>query len=47
VIPIVLIILVGVGALTLLRYDVQRLNWNWFDWFVLDAILFGHRGEHL
>jgi hypothetical protein len=45
---VVMIILLGVGALTLHRYDVQRvLIWITFGWFVLGALLLGYRGEHL
>ncbi len=44
----VMIILLGVGALTLHRYDVQRVMiWIVFGWFVLGALLLGYRGEHL
>ena len=39
-------ILLGVGALTLHRYDVQRLLiWIVFGWF--GGLLRGYRGEHL
>jgi hypothetical protein len=45
---VVMIILLGVGALTLHRYDVQRvLIWIAFGWFVPGALLLGYRGEHL
>ena len=45
---VVMIILLGVGALTLHRYDVQRVRiWIAFGWFVLGALLLGYRGEHL
>ena len=45
---VVVIILLGVGALTLHRYDVQRvLIWIAFGWFGLSALLRGYRGEHL
>jgi hypothetical protein len=45
---LVMIILLGVGALTLHRYDVQRvLIWITFGWFALDALLPGCRSEHL
>ena len=45
---VVMIILFGVGALSLHRYDVQRvLIWITFGWFVLGALLPGHRGDHL
>jgi hypothetical protein len=45
---VVMIILLGVGALTLHRYDVQRvLIGIAFGWFVLGALLLGYRGEHL
>ena len=45
---VVMIILLGVGALTLHRYDVQRaVIWIAFGWFVLGALLLGYRGDHL
>ena len=45
---VVTIILLGVGTLTLHRYDVQRaLIWIAFGWFVLGALLLGYRGDHL
>lgn len=45
---VVMIILLGIGALTLHRYDVQRvLIWIEFGWFVLGALLLAYRGEHL
>src|SRR5260370_29446799 len=45
---VVMIILLGIGALTLHRYDVQRvLIWIAFGWFVLGALLLAYRGEHL
>ncbi len=45
---VIMIILLGIGALTLLRYDVWRvLIWIAFGWFVLGALLLGYRGEHL
>jgi hypothetical protein len=45
---VVMMILLGVGALTLHRYDVHRvLIWIAFGWFVLGALLLGYRGEHL
>jgi hypothetical protein len=45
---VVMIILLGVGALTLRRYDVRRvLVWIAFGWFVLGALLLGYVGEHL
>jgi hypothetical protein len=45
---VVMIILLGIGALTLDRYDVWRvLIWIAFGWFVLGALLLGYRGEHL
>jgi hypothetical protein len=45
---VVMIILLGVGALTLHRYDAQRvLIWIVFGWFVLGALVLGYRGEHL
>jgi hypothetical protein len=43
---IVMIILLGVGALILHRYDV-KLIWIAFGWFVLGALLLGYGGEHL
>lgn len=43
---VVMTALVGVGALTLHGYDVQRLLiWSAFGWFLLCAL--GYRGEHL
>ena len=46
---VVMAILLGVGALTLHRYDVQTrvLIWISIGWFVLGALLLGYRGEHL
>jgi hypothetical protein len=45
---VVIIILLGVGALTLHSYDVRRvLIWRAFGRFVLGAVLLGYRGEHL
>ena len=45
---VVMIILFEVGALSLHRYDVQRvLIWITFGWFVLGALLPGYRGGHL
>ena len=45
---VVVIILLGVGTLTLHRYDVQRvLIWIAIGWFVLGALLLGYGGEHL
>jgi hypothetical protein len=45
---LVVIILLGVGALTLRRYDVQRVLIRiMFGWFALDALLPGCRSEHL
>ena len=45
---VVMIILFGVGALSLHRYDVQRvLIWITFGWFVLGALLPGYSGGHL
>jgi hypothetical protein len=44
---IVMTVPLGVGALILHRYDVQRLPiWIAFGWFVPDALL-GYRDEHL
>src|SRR5437016_2848886 len=43
---VVKFILLGVGALTLHRYDVQRvLIWIVFGWFVLRALLPRYRGQ--
>jgi hypothetical protein len=39
------ILLLGIGALTLHRYDVQRVLI--FVWFVPGALLLGYRGERL
>ena len=45
---VVMIILLGIGALTLHRYDVWRvLACIAFGWLVLGALLLGYRGEHL
>jgi hypothetical protein len=45
---VVMIMLIGVGALTLHRYDVQRvLIWIAFGGFVVGALLLGYSGEHL
>jgi hypothetical protein len=45
---IVMIILLGIGVLTLDRYDVWRvLIPIALGWFVLGALLLGYRGEHL
>jgi hypothetical protein len=45
---IVMIILPGVGALSLHRYDVRRvLIWIAFGGFVLGALMLGCRSEHL
>ena len=45
---VVMIILFGVVALSLHRYDVQRvLIWITFGWFLLGALLPGYRGDHL
>jgi hypothetical protein len=44
----VLIILLGVGALTLPRYDVQPVpTWIGFGRFVPGALLLGYRDKHL
>ena len=44
----IMIILLGSLALTLDRYDVQRLLiWIAFGWFVLGALLIAYRREHL
>jgi hypothetical protein len=44
----VMTILPGVGALTLHRYDVQRVLIRIaFGWFVLGALLLGYRGGDL
>jgi hypothetical protein len=45
---VVMTILLGVGALTLHRYDVRRvLMWIAFVWFVPSVFLLGYRSEHL
>jgi hypothetical protein len=46
---VVMILLLGINALTLHRYDdAQRvLIWVTLGWFVLGALLLGYRGEHL
>jgi hypothetical protein len=46
---VVMIILLGINALTLHRYDVQQrvLIWITIGWFVLGALLLAYRGEHL
>jgi hypothetical protein len=45
---VVMIILLGVGALNLHGYDVQRVPiWIAFGWFAPGALLFGYGGEHL
>jgi len=46
---VVMIILLGVGTLTLHGYDLQRvLIWIAFGWFVLlGALLLGYGDEHL
>jgi hypothetical protein len=45
---VVMILLLGIGTLTLHRYDVWRvLTWIAFGWFVLGALLLGYRREHL
>ena len=45
---VVMTILLGVGALTLHRYDVGRsLIWIAFVWFVPSVLLLGYRSEHL
>ena len=44
---VVMIILLGIGALTLHRYDVQRVLRTTFSWFVLGALVLAYRGEHL
>jgi hypothetical protein len=44
---VVMIILLGVGALTLHSYDVHRvLIGIAFGWFVLGALLLGYRGGY-
>jgi hypothetical protein len=41
-------ILLGLGALTLHRYDLQRiLIWIAFGWFLRGALLLGYRRGHL
>ena len=43
---VVKFILLGVGALSLHRYDVQRVFiWITFGWFVLRALLPRYRGQ--
>jgi hypothetical protein len=45
---VVMIILLGIGVLTLDRYDVWRfLILIGIGWFMLGAFLLGYRGEHL
>ena len=45
---VVLIILLGIGVLTLDRYDVWRvLILMGFGWWLLGAFLLGYKGEHL
>jgi hypothetical protein len=46
---VVMIILLGINALTLRRYDAQQrvLIWITIGWFVLGALLIAYRGEHL
>jgi len=45
---VVIIILLGIGALTLHRYDAHRvLIWIAFGWFVLGALLLGYSGGQL
>jgi hypothetical protein len=45
---VVMTILLGVGALTLHRYDVQCVLISIaIGWFLLGAILLGYRGDHL
>ena len=44
---VVMIILLGIVALTLHRYDVQRVLRTTFSWFVLGALVLAYRGEHL
>ena len=44
---VVMLILLGIGALSLYGYDVWRvLIWIAFGWFVLDALLLGYRGGY-
>ncbi len=44
---VVTILLLGVGTLTLHRYDVWRvLIWIAFGWFVPGGLLLGYRREH-
>jgi hypothetical protein len=45
---VLMVTLLGIGGLTLHRYDVQRLlTWIAFGWFVLGALLLSYRGNHL
>ena len=44
---VVMIILFGVGALTLQGYDVRHILIWTFGWFVLGGLLPGYRGERL
>jgi hypothetical protein len=45
---VIVIVLLGLGTLTLHRYGMQRdLIWIAFGWFVLGALLLGYRGDHL
>ena len=45
---VVMLILLGIGALTLHGYDVWRVqSWIAFGWFVLGALLLGYRGGDL
>ena len=44
---VVMIVLVGVGALTLHGYDMRHVLIWAFGWFVLGALLPGYRGGHL
>ena len=45
---VVMIILLGVGALTLHRHDIHRvLIWIVFGWFVLGVLLLDYRGGYL
>src|SRR5260370_17627277 len=45
---VIMIILLGIGALTLHRYDVWRvLIWIAIRWFLLGPLLLAYRGEHL
>jgi hypothetical protein len=45
---VVMIFVLGLGALTLHSYDLQRvLIWIAVGWFALGGLLLGYRGAHL